>query len=249
MIKGNDFTGASDSMKENMEKGVKWMQEANQKFVESQKQQIKQMTDMANKTPNSSEFSSFNKFDNPFADSTKAFTEMFKKNTKAITDMFGGAVKPVEGMPNFSNFSDKESMSKDMSAQFDTLKTKIEDFTILNQGNVDKLLSEFDKTANTFTPLTEQAKHELEKAFESYKETFQGIAESYSAFAAPSAEPFNESINKMNEETKKFFKDNLSFLKNFSNEASPAKAKKAKVDSRIIKTTGKNKKQSAASMN
>ena len=70
----NNISNPTETIKENLDKGVKWMQGANQKFVEAQKEQIKQATDMFNNKSFDNNLNSFNKFDNPFSDSIKGLS-------------------------------------------------------------------------------------------------------------------------------------------------------------------------------
>ena len=76
MTTENNFTATAESFKENVTKGMKWMQDANAKLVETQKQQMKTITDMFNKTSATSQFGGLNNFNNPFGDSTKAITSL-----------------------------------------------------------------------------------------------------------------------------------------------------------------------------
>ena len=249
----NNFAASAETVKENFDKSVKWMQDANQKLVEQQKQQIKQLTDMlTNNSVNTDQFSnftSFNNFDNPFAASTKSFTELYKKNTKAITDMFTTALKPVMDVTKMTNFTDKDVVTKNATQQFDELKSKIEDLTLLNQTNFDKLLKQYNSTVKSFSPLTEDFKNEVEKTMEAYKETFQNIQESYTAFFTPSTEPVTLVANNLNEQLKTTFKDNVKFWTELANKNTPTNNNSVDVDAEVLKTTSKNKKQSTASLN
>ena len=249
MTTENNFTVTAETFKENVAKGMKWMQDANAKLVETQKQQMKTATDMFNKALATSQVGGTNNLNNSFGDSGKAFTDLFQKNIETVTNLFN-TLKPAT---DFSKFSDKDSITNEMKKQFEALNQQIADLAIVNQTNLDTIIKQFDTTAKAFTPLNEQYKKEIEKVLESSKETMQTIIDSYSTFTAPSMEANKETIEKLNDQIKTSIKANTKFWSDLMNPATTttAKATEAKVDSGLLKISAgvNNKKHATANVN
>lgn len=250
MTTENNFAASAETIKENVAKGTKWMQDASAKLMEMQKQQIKTAADMFNKNNSTSQFGASANFNNPFGESTKAISTIFQKNMETFTELMKTSLKPVTDM---SKFADKDAFAKEMKKQFETLNQQISDLTIVNQKNLDTVLKQFDTTSKTFTPLNEQYKKEIEKTIESSKETLQSITESYSEFAAPSMEANKETFEKMNEQIKTSINANIKFWSDLLNNQTAATAAKTAPEKKadVIKITAAptNKKQSTANMN
>jgi hypothetical protein len=241
----NNFTETAETLKENVAKGIKWMQDANAKLVETQKQQMKTATDMFNKILATSQVDGTNNLNKSFAASSKAVADIVQKNIEATNNVLKTILKPVTEL---TKFSDKESLAKEMEKQVESLNKKIADLTILNQTNLDTLLKEFSSTTKSFTPLTEQFKKELEKVAATSKETMQTIVDSYTAFSAPSVEANKETIEKLNEQIKTSINANIKFWSDLINSAtttpSTAKTTETKVDSELLKiSAGANNKK------
>lgn len=249
MTTENNFTAATETLKENAAKATKWMQDANAKLMEIQKQQIKTVADFFNKNTSVSQFGAANKFNNPFGESTKAITDLFQKNMETVTNLLKTTLKPVT---DFSKFSDKEALTNEMKKQFETLNQQVADLALVNQTNLDTILKQFDTTTKTFTPLNEQYKKEIEKTVEASKETMQSIIDSYSNLAAPSMEANKETFEKMNEQIKTSINANMKFWSDLLNNqtnatvAKPTTEKKADVVKIIAAPT--TKKQATANV-
>ncbi len=246
----NNFTATAETIKENLAKGTKWMQDASAKLIETQKQQMKTATDMFNKSLATSQVDGTNNLNNSFAAPTKAIADLFQKNIETVTNLLKTTLKPVT---EFSKISDKESLTKEIEKQVESLNKQVADLTILNQTNLDKILKQSDTTTKSFTPLNEQFKKELEKAVASSKETMQTIVESYTAFAAPSMEANKETFEKLNEQIKTTINANIKFWSDLMNPtATPtAKTTETKVDSGLLKisASANNKKHTTAHVN
>ncbi len=249
MTTENNFTTATETLKDNVAKGMQWMQDANAKFVETQKQQIKTATEMFNKSFASSQFKGSNNFNDTLATSSKAFADLVQKNIETGTNLFKTILKPST---EFAKFTDKDSFTKEMNTQIEKMNQQIVELTLTNQTNLDLILKQADATTNSFNPLAEQFKKELEKTAESTKETMQTIIDSYSSYTAPSIEANKEVFDKINEQIKSAFHANLKFWSNLTNQAQAAANQESKVDNNALKITAAattNKKQTAATMN
>jgi uncharacterized protein YeaO (DUF488 family) len=228
---------------------MQWMQDANAKFVETQKQQIKTATEMFNKSISASQVNDANNFNDIFGSSSKALVDLVQKNVETTTNLLKTTLKPVT---EFSKFSDKDSFAKEINKQVETMNQKIADLTLANQTNLDLILKQMNSTTNSFNPLEEQFKKELEKTAESTKETVQTIVDSYSSFTAPTMEANKETFDKINEQIKSAFQANVKFWSDLTNQATTAaKTQESKVDNNALKITAAptNKKQTATTMN
>lgn len=244
-----NFTEAADTFKDNVTKGMKWMQDATEKLVETTKQQLRTTTDMFNKAFSTSKIDGTYDFGNSFGDSSKAMSELFQKNIESATNLLKVVLKPVTELPKFS---DKEALSKEMKKQFEDLNKKVSDLTVLNQANLDTIIKQFETATKSFTPLTEKFKKELETAVVSSKETMQSIIDSYSDFAAPSIEANKEAFEKLNDQIKTSVNANIKFWSDLMNPTTPptAKTSEAKVDSGLLKiSTGADNKKYANDRN
>ena len=249
MTTENNFTTATETLKDNVAKGMQWMQDANAKFVETQKQQMKTATEMLNKSFSTSQVKGSNNFNDIFGSSSKTLVDLVQKNVETATNLLKITLKPVT---EFSKFSDKDSFTKEMNKQVETMNQKIADLTLTNQANLDLILKQIDSTTNSFNPLAEQFKKELEKTAESTKETMQTIVDSYSSFTAPTMEANKETFDKMNEQIKSAFQTNVKFWSDLTNQATAAaKTQESKVVDNALKITAAptNKKQTATTMN
>jgi len=250
MTTENNFTTATETLKDNVAKGMQWMQDANAKFVETQKQQIKTATEMFNKSFTASQFKGTNNFNDTFGASSKALVDLVQKNIETATNLLKTTLKPVT---EFTKFSDKDSFTKEINKQVETMNQQIADLTLTNQSNLDLILKQINSTTNSFNPLAEQFKKELEKTAESTKETMQTIVDSYSSFTAPSMEANKETFDKINEQIKSAVQANVKFWSNLTNQAqaTAAKTQESKVDNTALKIAAAptNKKQTAATMN
>jgi len=175
----------------------------------------------------------------------------FKKNLDTLTNLLKTTLKPST---DFTKFSDKDSFTKEVNKQIETLNQQIADLTLVNQKNLDLILKQIETTTNSFNPLAEQFKKELEKTAESSKETIQTIVDSYSALTAPSMEANKENFDKINDQIKTAVQANIKFWSNLMNQATTAtesKVQETKADNTALKITAApaNKKQAAATMN
>lgn len=250
MTTENNFTATTETIKENVAKGTKWMQEASAKLIEIQKQQIKTAADMFNKNSSTSQFGGANNFNNPFGESAKAMTDLFQKNIETVTNLMKTTLKPVT---DFSKFSDKDALTNEMKKQFETLNQQVSDLVLVNQTNLDTILKQFDTTTKTFTPLNEQYKKEIEKTVEASKETMQSIIDSYSNLAAPSMEANKETFEKMNEQIKTSINANVKFWSDLLNNQTAATSAKTSPEKKadVVKITAApaSKKQATANVN
>lgn len=250
MTTENNFTATAETIKENVAKGTKWMQDANTKLIEMQKQQIKTVADMFNKKGSTSQFGGVNNFNNPFGESTKAISTILQKNMETFTDLMKTTLKPLTDL---TKFADKDALTKEMKKQFETLNQQLADLAIVNQNNLDTVLKEFDTTTKTFTPLNAQYKKEIEKTIESSKETLQSIIDSYSNLTAPSMEANKETFEKMNEQIKTSVNANIKFWSDLLNNQTEAATVKTTPEKKadVVKITAAPtaKKQATANVN
>lgn len=231
-----NFTEAAETFEGNVTKGMKWMQDATEKLVETTKQQMKTATDMFNNALSISKIDGTYDPGNSFGDSSKAMSELFQKNIESATNLLKAVLKPVTELPKFS---DKEALSKEMQKQFEDLNKKVSDLTILNQTNLNTIIKQFETATKSFTPLTEKFKKELETAAISSKETMQSIIYSYSDFATPSTEANKEAFEKLNAQIKTSMNANIKFWSDLMNPITPSTAKtpEAKEDNGLLKTS------------
>ncbi len=103
MTTENNFTGTSETLKDNVAKGMNWMQDTNTKLVEIQKQQMKTATDMFNKVLATSQIDVTNNLNNSISTSSKAISELFQKNIERATELLKTAMKPVTELTKFSD--------------------------------------------------------------------------------------------------------------------------------------------------
>ena len=235
MTTENNFTEIAETFKENIAKGMKWMQDTNEKLVETQQQQqMKTATDVFTKFLETSQFDGSSNLNNSFGASGKAMAERIQKNIETATNLLQTTMKPITEFPKFS---DKDVLTNEINKQVETLNKQVADLTIVNQINFDAILKQFETTAKSFTPLTEQFKKEIEKAVESSKETTQTIINSYSTFTAPFIEANKETFEKLNDQIKTGMNDNIKFWSDLMNPNTPSTAKtnEKKVDNELLK--------------
>lgn len=248
MTTENNFTATAETFKDNVTKSMKWMQDANAKLVETQKQQMKTVTDLFSKSSTGSQFG-VNNLNAPFGDSSKAINEIVQKNIETITNFMKTTLKPVTDLTKL----DKDALTNEAKKQFDTLTQQAADLAIVNQTNLDTVLKQIETTSKSFTPLNEQYKKEIEKAVESSKETLQTIVESYTTFAAPSMEANKETLDKLTEQLKSSVNANVKFWSDLMNPTSATTTEKTaetKVDSNLLKISATTaKKQATANVN
>lgn len=248
MTTKNNFGATNETVKENVAKGMKWMQEANAKLVETQKEQIKKVADLFNSTLSTSKVDGTANLNNAFGTATKGMTELLQKNTEVTTNFFKTAFKPNA---DFAKLTDKDAFAKEMEKQVATINNQIADLTIINQTNLDTILKQIDATAKNFNPLADQFKKEIEKTIESTKETIETIVGSYSEFTAPSMEANKETMDKLNDQIKSTLKANMKFWSDLFTPAAATSATEVKVESPMVKISApaNTKKQAATSMN
>lgn len=245
MTTENSFNASAESVNEGMEKGVKWMQDVNRKFIEAQKQQIKQAAEMVNSVNNTNIFPNIDKLKNPFSDSIKEFAKLYQKNVRFATDMFVTSLKPVTESVSFSVFSDQEAITKEMGVQMERLNNQVLELTTLNQKNLDLLVKLFDKTSKSLTPDADSFGKELENAFEATKATMEEISRSYTDFLAPSTELMKEALEKLKVQVTAAIDENVKFWAEFLDKnttSSKKKSAKVKVDKGLVNAAAKTKK-------
>lgn len=252
MTTENTFAGTAETLKENVAKSIKWMQDTNAKMFETQKQQMQTVSEMFGKTFSTNPLNGNNAMNNAFGANGKAALDLFKKNMETATNIMKTTMQPVMDLPKFN---DKDSFLKEMNKQIETLNQQLADLTIANQNNLNIILDQATATNKAFTPIADQFRAELEKTSELTKENIQKITESYSAFTAPNMEANRVTMENVTEQVKSAVKENVKFWTNLlstvtakATEATAEAAETVKPET-VIKITAGNKKQAAASMN
>lgn len=193
----NNFTDTAETIKENVTNDIKWMQNANAKLVETQKQQLKNATDAFNRVLTSAPMDATGKFNNTLGVSGKLMTEVLQKNIESYSNLLKTTMKPLS---EYSKYLDGEILSKEVKKQVEQLNKQFNDLTVLNQTNFDIMFKQFEMATKSFVPLAEQLKKEINITGGSTRDAFQSIMDSYSAFSTPAMETGKNTFERLNEQ-------------------------------------------------
>jgi DNA anti-recombination protein RmuC len=191
-------SSAADTFKENANNGIKWFQNANATFIETQNKQLKVANDIYNKMMHTAQSSGKPNMD--FGASGKTIMETMQKNIEKFSGISKEAMKTITDM---GKKTDIDNVSKEAKQVFDVYNKQVEELTKLNQQSFDAIVKQFDTTKSSFSPITENFKKELDSIIDNSKESIQTTMNSYTQFAASSVEAnkevFDKFIGQMND--------------------------------------------------
>ena len=182
----------AETFKENVDKGIKWFQNANAAFIETQNKQIKVASDLYNKAIHS--IQGDGKANVDFGTSGKTVIDAFQKNAETFSNISKAAMKKITEL---GKQGDIEAVSKDVKQVFDVYNKQMEELTKINQQSFDAIVKQFDTTKTSFSPLTGNLKKELDASIDSSKQSIETITKSYTDFAMSSVEANKEILDKL----------------------------------------------------
>lgn len=182
----------NSTFQEGANNGMKWFQNANAAFIETQNKQLKTANEIYNKLVNSAQSNGKPNLD--FSTSGKTIMETMQKNIENFSNISKAAMKT---MAEIGKQADTEAISKDAKHVFELYNKQVEELSRLNQQSFDAIVKQFDTTKSSLSPLTENFKKELDTILESSKESIQTAMNSYNKFAASSVEANKEVFDKM----------------------------------------------------
>ncbi len=222
MTTENNFTATAETIKENITNGMRWMLDANGKLVETQQQQMKTATDLLNEALKTSQLDGSLNLDNSFGASSKALAELLRKNNESFTNLLSTTMKPVA---EFASNSGRESFTKEIKKQIDSLNKQTSELAEVNQANFDIIIKQLEANTKSFTPLTEQFQKELQTIVSSSNETMKKIIDSYTSFVSPLIASNKDIFEKFNDQIKTNMNANIKFWSDTMNLNIPSKEK------------------------
>ncbi len=185
-------SAVAETFKENVDKGIKWFQNANAAFIETQNKQIKVANELYNKAINS--IQADGKANVDFGVSGKTIIDEMQKNAETLSNISKAAMKKIAEL---GKQGDMGAVSKDVKEVFDVYNKQVEELTKLNQQSFDTIVKQFDITKSSFSPLTGNFKKELDANLDSSKQSIEAITKSYADFAVSAVEANKEILDKL----------------------------------------------------
>ncbi len=181
----------NNTFQEGANNGIKWFQNANAAFIETQNKQITAVNDIYNKMFLSAQDDG--KFNLDFGASGKTLMDTIQKYIEAVSNISKAAVKTITDLSKQSN---ADTISNDTKYVFDLYNKQIEELTKLNQQSFDTIVKQFDTSKSSFSPMSENLKKEVNKVLDSSKESIKEATNSYNNFAISYAEANKEVFDK-----------------------------------------------------
>lgn len=222
----NNIMETAKMFNENMSKGMKWMQDTNEKLVETQTQQLKTAGELFTKMMPSSQPEGGSNSNNPLALMGTMMLELFQKNVE-----IGNSVLKKTSQ-SLSDLSTNEELTKEMDKQMESANKQAADLIILNQSNLDSMLENAEMMKRSYDSLTSQVQKEMQTITVSSKETIQFMNESYSGYALKAMEENKEVLKKSNDQLKTTLNSGFKFWSDLmmTNEPKPVKTEASKTE-------------------
>lgn len=206
-MKTEKFAKTNETLNDNVNNAMKWMQESTALILETQNKQLKFATDLFNQTMNAS-LANFNtgNFNTSF-ESTEKTTDLIQKNIATMTKLYEENMKTIMDL---NTEVGSKLFSKEILNQFlDGYSKQTEAITAFNQNAFDSVMKQSELSKTFFQPLAENFKTEFESNIQLYNDTVKEMMGSLSNFSSPNFEGNKNVFGELTNKMQNVFRNNL----------------------------------------